>query len=83
MSEKVIEKTVYEKPDMEIVRFETEDIITTSFGDNGELEGGGLQKKLYMVRYGKMDREIYPFLCIADFNCQKRIMKQAAYEKEG
>lgn len=41
MSEKVIEKTVYEKPDMEIVRFETEDIITTSSGDsgdNGELE---------------------------------------------
>lgn len=41
MSEKVIEKTVYEKPDMEIVRFETEDIITTSgVVDNGEGEFG-------------------------------------------
>ena len=39
MSKKIIEKTVYEKPEMEIVRFDTEDIITTS-GDNGEVDAG-------------------------------------------
>lgn len=31
-------KEFYNKPEIEITMFETEDVITTSFGDGGEAE---------------------------------------------
>nr|WP_317279550.1 hypothetical protein [uncultured Fusobacterium sp.] len=31
-------KEFYNKPEIEITMFETEDVITTSFGDGGEVE---------------------------------------------
>lgn len=31
-------KELYNKPEIEITMFETEDVITTSFGDGGEVE---------------------------------------------